>query len=291
MGEAAPRVGLVTRLQANRPTVRLDDGAEWLCHLRGRIRHTYGRILVGDRVLVSPTDPGQGRIEDVLARGVTLPRPPVTNVTGVVVAFSVRHPAGSEDLLDRRLVLARLYGLDVLIVATKADLVPTRDRARLDTWARWYPVIWTSVRSGEGLDALVNGLRSGIWVLTGESGAGKSSLVQALVPDAEVLVDDLSRIERGRQTTRTVTLYPVGRAWLADTPGFTQLDLPTVGVDAVRDAFPEWQGASCRFPDCRHRGEAGCAVPDLLRRGDVAAVRYRHYVALADEVARRDPRR
>jgi ribosome biogenesis GTPase len=277
--------GLVVRLEANRPTVHLADREEeWLCHLRGRIRRTHGRILVGDRVLVRPTGPGEGAIEAVLDRAITLVRPPLANVTGLLVVFSRRHPVGSEELLDRRLVLAELTGLAARIVASKADLVSAAERASLNPWARWYPVVWTSTRTGEGIPEVRDAVAGGIWVLTGESGAGKSSLVRALVPGAEVQVSDLSRIERGRQTTRTVALYRVGTGYVADTPGFTQLDLPPVTPTALRDAFPELRAVSCRFPDCLHRGEPGCRVPERVARGEIHPTRYRHYLAFLAEV-------
>lgn len=289
----AGRTGLVVGLEADRPTVRLDDGSEWRCRLRGRLRREAGQVLVGDRVEVTPIGAGEGWVEAVLPRTVVLERPPLANVHGLLVGFSLRDPAGSLWLLDRRLVLAELLGLKAVVAVTKADLVEAEDRRRLDPWASLYPVVWTSARTGEGLAALRERLGTGIWVLTGESGAGKSSLINALVPGARARVQDLSRIGRGRQTTRAVRLYPVGEAWLADTPGFTRLDLPRVPPRRLMEAFGELRGLSCRFADCLHLGEPGCALPEALG-GAVAPMRYEHYRTLVAELAgagggRREP--
>ena len=284
MAKVGSRTGFVIALEADRPTVRLDDGAEWRCRLRGRLRRDAGQVLVGDRVEVTPIGAGEGWVEAVLPRGVVLERPPLANVHGLIVGFSLRDPAGSLWLLDRRLVLAELMGLAAVIAVTKVDLLTAEDRHHLDPWVAQYPVVWTSARTGEGLAALSERLAGGIWVLTGESGAGKSSLINALVPGAGARVQDLSRIGRGRQTTRTVRLYPVGNAWLADTPGFTRLDLPRVPPRQVMEAFSELRELQCRFADCLHLGEPGCALPDALGR-TVAPIRYEHYRTLAAELA------
>jgi ribosome biogenesis GTPase len=281
------RTGLVVRLEANRPTVRLDDGQEWLCHLRGNIRRHWGAILVGDRVDVAPAEPGVGVIWAVKPRGVTLDRPPVANVTGLVVVFSLVEPPGSFDILDRRLVLAELLGLDVVLAAHKADLVMPPDREVLRPWGDLYPLVWTSVRTGEGMDALAERIGPGIWVLTGESGVGKSSLLKHLAPDAPAVVQALGSGGRGRQTTRVVSLVPLagdpGR-YLADTPGFSRLDLPPVTLEDLRAAFPEWREARCRFHDCRHLGEPGCEVEAWAEAGRVSPRRFAHYRRYAAEV-------
>jgi ribosome biogenesis GTPase len=275
------------RLEANRPTVHVDGGENWLCHLRGRTRRSHGRIMVGDRVSVVATGPGEGAIDDVAPRGVTLVRPPLSNVHGLIVCFSLRHPVGSLAMLDRRLVLAELLGLKVVVAATKADLIPSQERPRLETWARLYPLVWVSVRTGEGLSEVTGAVQEGIWVLSGESGAGKSSLVGALIPGADVDPGGLSAVARGRQTTRRVSLYGLGAAWIADTPGFSRLDLPNVSPAGIRSAFPEMSETGCRFADCFHRGEPGCHIPRYVADGSVSPVRLAHYRELLLEAESR----
>lgn len=279
------RPGLVVRLEANRPTVRLDDGTVWLAHLSGRVKRRTGPIFVGDRVEVEPIDDRTGVVVAVAPRGVTLARPPVANVTGLGVVFTLQDPAGSLDLLDRRLVLAELSDLAAVVIAHKADLVEPARRMVLEPWARVYPVLWTSARTGEGLDEAAAALAQGLFVLTGESGAGKTSLLEALVPGSAGRAQTLGRQGRGRQTTRVVSLVPVAGGWLADTPGFTHLDLPRVSAARLAAAFPEWRGVRCRFANCRHAGEPGCAVADRVAAGSVSAVRYAHYRRYLAEMA------
>lgn len=291
----AGRRGLVVRLEANRPTVELSDGTRWLCHLRGKGRKQHGRILVGDQVLVCETDPGQARLDAVFARGVTLVRPPVANVGGVIAVLSMTNPRGSLELLDRRLVIAEALDLRIIIAVSKADLLEEEDYRALAAWAALYPVVWTSATTGQGIEELLRHMEElgsrepPIWVLTGESGAGKSSLVNLLAPEAREGVQGLSQIDRGRQTTRMVSLYKAGGAWIADTPGFQRLDMPILGKTELLRTFPEWQDLSCRFQDCTHREEPGCGVKTALDRGDISALRYQHYRLFFSECVREHP--
>lgn len=273
----------MVRLEANRPTVGTDDGQELLCHLAGKVRRSVGRIRVGDRVECRATDPGQGVIVGVEARGLTLERPPVANVSGLVMVFTLVDPVGSTELLDRRLILAELYGVKSLLLAHKADRVPPERRAELEPWARLYPLIWTSVQTGEGLADVPRRLGEGIYVLTGESGAGKSSLLAALLGEAGPAAGALTRRQRGRQTTRTVSLHRLGDGYLSDTPGFSRLNLPPMTSEELRWAFPEFRQLRCRFRDCLHRDEPGCALPAARAAGSVSAIRYRHYRTFLEE--------
>lgn len=278
--------GLVTLLEANRPTVSLADGTRYLCYLKGRIKRDVGRIMVGDRVVILPTDPGEARIEEVLPRHNHLVRPPVANVSGVFVVFSLESPQGSLELLDKRLVMAYLAGLDAEIVISKVDLV--QNRARLDQLTATYRqagyrVWWTSSIAHQGLTDMVHETRQGIWVLTGESGVGKSTLLKGIIPEAEAETGELSRIGRGQQTTRWVRLYAIDAYWMADSPGYTALETTVTDAREVLAAFEEFSAYTCRFSDCSHRREPGCAVRVGLEAGDIADWRYQHYLKLAAE--------
>lgn len=272
--------GLVTLLEANRPTVSLPDGTQYLCYLKGRIKREVGRIMVGDEVIFETTDPGEGRILAVLPRQNQLTRPPVANLSGLFVLFSVASPAGNLELLDKRLAMAHLEGLEVEIVLSKIDVItnlPEIQRIRETYESIGYRVWLVSSPRRDGLKAMARQFRQGIWVLTGESGVGKSTLLSALIPSADPETQELSRIGRGQQTTRWVRLYGIEGYWLADSPGYTALETTVPQPRQIVEAFFELQGRNCRFGDCLHGQEPGCGVLAAVQSGDIASWRYRHY--------------
>lgn len=278
--------GLVTLLEANRPTVQGPDGTTYLCYLRGRIKRDTGRIMVGDRVLFEPTDNGEARVDEVLPRRNQLVRPPVSNVSGLFVLFSVAHPAGSLELLDKRLVAAHLLGMEAEIILSKADLAD--DREALDQIGAIYRNagyrVWTvSSALNHGVAELLAPHREGIWVLTGESGVGKSTLLNVILPSQEAQTQELGHGGRGQQTTRWVRLYWLNSYWLADSPGYTALEALAPDSHAIEEAFAEFYPFQCRFRDCLHGQEPGCEVALAVQRRDIAETRYHHYRKLLSE--------
>lgn len=275
--------GLVTLLEANRPTVTTDDGISFLCYLRGRVKRDSGRIMVGDRVEIEPTDPGEGMILKVLPRNNTLLRPPMANITGLFCVLSLKEPQGNLELLDKRLVLAHLTGVEAEIVITKTDLLENGAAAEAVAHVyrqAGYPVWFVSMASGEGIEDFGARTRVGIWVMTGESGVGKSALLQAIFPDELLTSQALSRIGRGQQTTRYVRLLPIDSYWLADSPGYTSLQATVDSPVAIRDAFGEWRDVHCRFANCLHSNEPGCQVKEGVTSGRFDERRYTSYLNL-----------
>jgi ribosome biogenesis GTPase len=269
------RSGLVVALQANYGWVELDQSGpegcrRLLCTRRTRLAKSGQIICVGDRVRVEGIDwiAGRGAVAAVEPRSVLLARPPVANVSLVVVVVALAEPALDPLQLSRFLLTAEATGQAVLLVLAKADLLPEAAVAAwLERVAAWgYRAVPVSTRTGRGLDALRERLsRPGLAVISGPSGVGKSSLLNALKPDLDLRVASVSgRLQRGRHTTRHVELFALAPgALVADSPGFNRPELPGDPARLAR-LFPEvrraLERAECRFSNCLHRGEPGCAV-------------------------------
>lgn len=267
---------------------------------RQRERREGRTVLVGDRVRIRPEPDGTGVIHEVLPRTSELVRPPVANVDQVLLVAGCRQPAPNLDLVDRVLVLAAWEGVDAVIAFNKADLLPAGGRAEVEGIAKvygraGYRVLLTSAVTGEGVDALRQELAGRITVLAGESGVGKSSLLNAAYPGMTLRTGAVShKAGRGRHTTRHVELLGIpGGGWVADAPGFTRLEVTAIPPDALGGCFPEIAALSggCRFPDCLHREEPGCAVREAVARGEVDRGRYGRYRVFLEEIRAADPYR
>ncbi len=264
---------VVTARRGNRIEVRDGSGAAWTCLPRRR----HGPVVVGDRVTVRPLEGGEAVIESVAERRSVLARPRpagreqliAANVDLLLVVIAV-EPETPRPALDRHLVGAEHLGLDTALVLNKVDL-RGRDRGRgraepdLGTYRRiGYAVFETSARTGEGVEALAGALRGRTGALAGLSGAGKSSLVRRLAPGAEPAVGALSRRGgQGRHTTSTAVLYALARGGsIIDSPGIRDFGEWPLPVDRIAYGYPEIRryAGRCRFRDCRHLLEPGCAV-------------------------------
>lgn len=262
----------------------------WECTLRGKYRVKNQDFLVGDRVLIRPVSDRKGVIEKVFERKNQLVRPPVANVEQVIIVMSVDSPPPDLMLLDRLLVVAEFHGLAVVIVFNKADLVApaAMDKYRSVYEGIGYPVILSSARTLAGVDALRERLKDRISVLAGPSGVGKSSLLNAVQPGLSLKTGDVShKTKRGRHTTRHVELLRLADGgFVADTPGFSRLNLTGMTREELAGYFPELarlQG-SCRFSSCLHHTEPDCAVRGALDAGLIDSGRYHHYLYLLEEV-------
>jgi ribosome biogenesis GTPase len=267
--------GQVVSLQANYCRVALDAPGpgglrQLLCTRRSRLEKCGVEVCVGDRVVLAGVDWEEGRaaIAGRGSRASLLCRPAVANATRLAVVVALRDPPLDPLQLTRFLLTAEATGLPVEVVLTKLDLLPEQEGLgwcrRVEAWG--YPVHAISSRSGEGIEPLRRHLAgAGITVLCGPSGVGKSSLLNLLVPSLQLRVAPVSgRLRRGRHTTRHVELFPLGdQALVADTPGFNRPELPE-DPRSLAAAFPELrrrlEQRTCRFSDCRHRGDPGCAA-------------------------------
>lgn len=269
------------------------SGRIYECIPRGRLKKDGRDILVGDRVLF---EAGQGPagspgvVSEILPRHTELKRPVIANVDQAVIVMAAAQPEPNLSLLDRLLVLAHASGLETVICLSKADLVkPSQIRALADIYrAAGYQVIPVSTVTRKGKRKLLSALKGRISVLAGPSGVGKSSILNMLVPGANLATGDVSRkLGRGRHTTRHAQLLPLsGGGFIADTPGFSALSLDFVEKKALGGLFPEIAryAGGCRFTGCLHDKEPDCAVKEAVARGEIPAVRYQHYQDFLEEV-------
>lgn len=283
--------GLVLKKYSGFYYVQDQEKNLYQCRLRGKIKDL---VTTGDRVLVSCLEPGSGILEAVLPRHSELYRPRIANVTLVLIVLACNQPSPSTMLLDRLLVLTMHKGLRPCLVLNKSDL-------ELDSNARlingYYPragftVIKTSALDCTGVELLREQIKDEIAVFAGPSGAGKSSLLNQLAGFLNAATGELSsKIARGKHTTRHVELYSLpGGGWLADTPGFSMLDLPNINSRELGKLYPDFEAyaQNCRFSDCMHSRETDCAVQDAVARGEVAEFRYQNYLSLLAEVMEKE---
>ncbi|MCG9968462.1 ribosome small subunit-dependent GTPase A [Pelotomaculum terephthalicicum JT] len=265
-----------------------DGGCAWECSLRGRFRYEKQQVLVGDRVELAPKADRAGVIVKVLSRRSALLRPPVANVDQAIIIFSVREPEPNPGLLDRFLITAVMNQIEPVICFNKIDLIENGEVALVSRYQGVYTVALTSAVTGTGLDSLREKLRGKISVFAGPSGVGKSTILNAIVPELKLKTGRVSeKLKRGKHTTRHVELISLPEGGLvADTPGFSSLDLPDIKLEELAGYFPEMEEYSgdCYFSGCLHDREPGCAVKKAVEQGGIEESRYRQYVEFLQEL-------
>lgn len=256
------------------------------CKARGRFRLDGSSPLVGDRVLCSLDAHGKGRVDEVKERKNWFIRPAVANIDTLVFIAANTNPVTDPFLVDRFSVIAAEAGCELVVCINKTDIDPGDALFEIFTKAG-FPVVRTSAETGEGTGKLRALLRGKVCAFSGNSGVGKSSLLNVLLPEAHIKTGEVSeKLGRGRHTTRHVELYALeGDTYVADTPGFASLDVTMTNVilkEQLQYDFPDFGPylGSCRFHDCAHLKEPDCAVMKAVAAGEISESRYRSYVKL-----------
>ena len=273
----------------------VDVGAEQepiTCRGRGKLRHQKITPLVGDHVAITVTEDGTGMVDEVLPRANQFQRPMVANMDQLVILASGAIPVTDPFLIDRMVSLAEYKGCQPIICFNKCDLEPATQLVELYQRAGFQSFA-ISAQTGEGLEQLLGVLDGKISAFTGNSGVGKSSVLNALCPQFGLKVGQVSeKLGRGRHTTRHVELFRVGGGLVADTPGFSAFDVEQIELipkEELANTFREFRPylEQCRFVGCAHVKERGCAVREAVDNGAIAPSRYQSYVRLYDQVKSR----
>ena len=260
------------------------------CRARGILRKEGNSPLTGDIVNIT-VEKGKGMVEAIAPRRNSFVRPAVANVDVLVVFAANVNPVTEPFLIDRVAAIAGDQEVQVVLCVNKCDLDPALDLVRIYTKAG-FTVITTSAETGEGVEVLRSVLDGKLAAFTGNSGVGKSSILNRLAPGLQLPVGEVSeKLGRGRHTTRHVELYCLGEnTYVADTPGFSSFDTDQMDVilkENLQYAFPDFGAhiGRCRFDDCSHRREPGCAVRAALEAGEIEPTRYDSYLRLYEKAS------
>ena len=271
----------------------VDDGSGELvsCRARGKFRHKKITPLVGDRVKFTRLSDGSGALDEILPRKNQFQRPAVANIDQLVIIVSGAIPVTEPFLIDRVTAIAdSKEHCDCLICINKCDLEPGDELYKIYT-AAGFPTIRVSATTGEGIDTLRAAISEKVSAFTGNSGVGKSSILNALSPSFHLQVGEVSeKLGRGRHTTRHVELYRLETdAVVADTPGFSSFDTERMELlrkEELEFAFREFRPylGACQFVGCSHVKEKGCAILAALREGKIMPSRHASYIRLWEQV-------
>ena len=260
------------------------------CKARGILRKEGITPLTGDMAEVS-VEHGKGMIEGILPRKNSFVRPAVANIDGLIVFAANVNPVTEPFLIDRVAAIAGDQEVPVVLCINKCDLDPAVDLTRIYTNGG-FPVICASAETGEGVEELRALIQGKLTAFTGNSGVGKSSMLNRLCPELTLPTGEVSeKLGRGRHTTRHVELYRLDAdTYVADTPGFSSFDTDQMDVilkENLQYAFPDFGAyiGKCQFHDCSHRAEPGCAVTQALAAGGIEKTRYESYLRLYEKAS------
>ncbi|MBR5233412.1 MAG: ribosome small subunit-dependent GTPase A [Clostridia bacterium] len=268
--------------------VRSEEGNIIECKARGVFRKQKLTPLVGDKVTVE-TDGQTGTVVSIEERKNFLQRPPVANIDKLIVISAVKEPVPNLLIIDKMTAIAVDKNITPVVVFSKSDLGETDElveiykKAGIESFS-------VSAKTGEGTEKFREVFKDSVCVLTGNTGVGKSSILNCIEPELSLATSHISnKLGRGRHTTRTVELYEICDGFIADTPGFSSLDFENVDIirkENLQFCFPEYEKyiGTCKFVSCAHLGEKGCSICQAVAEGLIPVSRYDSYKMMYDEV-------
>ena len=257
------------------------------CRARGRFRIDKSTPLVGDRVTYNKTEEGKGILTDILPRKNSFSRPPLANIDKLVIIASGAIPITDPFLIDKMTAIAANSDCEAIICINKIDINLAKGLYNIYK-KTGFQVVRTSAKTGEGIDSLIEVIRESTCAFTGNSGVGKSSILNAIDPDFKISIGEVSKkLGRGRHTTRHVELYKLNcGALIADTPGFSAFETGHLAdKEDIQHLFIEFEPyfGKCRYTDCAHINEPECSVLDALSEGKLQKSRHESYVRLYEQ--------
>lgn len=252
------------------------------CRARGKFRKENISPMVGDNVIINIDD---NVIESILPRKNELDRPVIANVDVAFIVTSTKKPDLDLNLLDKLISVITFNGIEPVICFTKLDLLNPVEAEMIDNLKRYYEMIGINVVYNTDTAEIKRIISGKLAVLAGQTGAGKSSLLNYLDNDLNIKTDEISEaLGRGKHTTRHVELYEISDGYIADTPGFSALDLKDMNKEQLRDTFIEFRNYECKFRDCMHFKEKDCGVKSACEEKLILQSRYNNYLLFMEEV-------
>lgn len=273
--------GVIIKNISNDYEVKCNNGT-YQCRARGKFRNEKRVPLVGDRVIINEQD---CYILEILNRKNELVRPSVSNVDQAIIVASVKEPALDTYLLDKLLTIISFHEIDAVICFSKLDLLTEWEREEVQKYINYYEKIGYTVVTNEKRENFLNLFEGKITVLTGQSGVGKSSLLNLLDENLNLRTNQISyALNRGKHTTRHTELYELLGGYVVDTPGFSQVDLHDMNKIAIRDNMKEMFDylECCKYRDCMHLKEDGCYVKKMVDEGVILKSRYENYQSFVE---------
>ena len=273
--------GIIVKNISNAYTV-LANNQRINCTPRGKFRNEKKTPLVGDECII---DEQNKYILELLPRKNELKRPSVCNVDFCLIVTSMKSPDYSALLLDKEISLSLLSKIPPVLYFSKVDLLTKEEKEKYFLLKKMYQDIGFPVFDAETIKELCDFLQKKIVVLTGQTGAGKSTLIKKIAPELDIKTNEISKaLNRGKHTTRHTEIYDVLGIWFCDTPGFSSLNLDGYTKEEIKNSFPEFQEYTCKFRDCVHIKEQNCAVKEALEKGLISPSRYESYKKMLSEV-------
>ncbi len=270
--------------------VHTQTDAVYECKAKGVFRNKKIKPLVGDYVILEVLDEEKkkGNITDIQPRSNELIRPAASNVDQAIIIFAVKNPEPNFNLLDKFLLMMDYQNVPTTICFNKSDLIDGEEQKRLSQMYEksGCKVLFTSFYNAVGIEQVHKILEHKTTILAGPSGVGKSTLTNAILPEAKMETGGVSKIGRGRHTTRHSEIFHVADdTYICDTPGFTSLNIPQMEKEDVRLYFPEFEPyeGKCRFNGCVHISEPDCKVKEALEQGKISQRRYESYQEIFQE--------